>query len=549
MTTFFNLLSRQEKFLLALIFAIYSHNLFIDIMQVDAMQYASISLQMADTNSYLEVKEFQNDYLDKPPLLFWLSSISIKLFGVSNFAYKFPTFLFLLLSLFAVYKLALLYYPQKTAKNALLILASAQAYFLMTNDVRTDGLLCASVITATWLFAEYFTNKKLVYLIIASFFAGLALLAKGPIGGVAVLLPIGIHLLYLKNWNSIFNARWLLVFVIIVATLIPMSIGLYTQFDLHPEKITNGVKGQSGLHFYYWLQSFGRITGENVWNNNKPWHFFIGSSAWDFFPWFLPLLFALFYKIKNLFIVRTKAAEMISLSGFVLIFMMLSLSKYKLPHYVFVTFPFAAILVADYFAKISKQSSRLWRNLFVVLSIIILFLISTYFLFFFTEINYWLYGCLTFHIIMVINYFYNKNKSLSQLILLVISLNVFMSLVFYPKLLTFQADSIAAKYSFENLQNEDVYLYNKPLHAFSFYTQNPFNKIITKNEINSIRPSFWVYATAADLAEITTLKANIIKKIAFQDYPITRLKLNFLLEYKRATVLDYKYLIKIENKK
>lgn len=548
MTTFLNLLSRQEKFLLALIFAIYSHNLFIDIMQVDAMQYASISLQMAEINSYLEVKEFQNDYLDKPPLLFWLSSVSIKIFGVNNFAYKFPAFLFLLLSLFAVYRLALLYYPQKTAKNALLILASAQAYFLMTNDVRTDGLLCASVITATWLFAEYFINKKLVYLIIASIFAGLALLAKGPIGGVAVLLPIGIHLLYLKNWTAIFNVRWLLVFVIIIATLIPMSIGLYTQFDLHPEKITNGVKGQSGLHFYYWLQSFGRITGENVWNNNKPWYFFIGSSAWDFFPWFLPLLFALFYKIKNLFIVRTKSDEMISISGFVLIFMMLSFSKYKLPHYVFVTFPFAAILVADYFGKISKQSWRNWRIFYVILSIIILFLISIFSLFFFTEVNYWIYGCLILHIIIISNYFYSKNKGLSQLILLIISLNVFMSLVFYPKLLTYQADSVAAKYSFENLQNEDVYIYNKPLHAFSFYTQNPFNKIITKNEINTTKDSFWVYTNAEDLAEITKLKANITKKIDFQDYPITRLKLKFLLENKRATVLEHKYLIKIENK-
>ena len=65
-------------------------------MRIDAAQYASISAQMAATNSYLEVKDFEYDYLDKPPFLFWLSSLNIKLFGVNDFAYKFPSFLFLL---------------------------------------------------------------------------------------------------------------------------------------------------------------------------------------------------------------------------------------------------------------------------------------------------------------------------------------------------------------------------------------------------------------------------------------------------------------------
>ena len=78
-------------------------------MNIDAAQYASISFEMALTNSYLEVKEFGNDYLDKPPLLFWLSSLSIKLFGATNFAYKLPSFLFLLASLYAVYKFTLLF--------------------------------------------------------------------------------------------------------------------------------------------------------------------------------------------------------------------------------------------------------------------------------------------------------------------------------------------------------------------------------------------------------------------------------------------------------
>ena len=72
MKSFFKDCTNFEKILILFVFAIYFHNLFIDIMQIDAAQYAGISAEMAHTNSFLEVKEFQQDYLDKPPLLFWL---------------------------------------------------------------------------------------------------------------------------------------------------------------------------------------------------------------------------------------------------------------------------------------------------------------------------------------------------------------------------------------------------------------------------------------------------------------------------------------------
>ena len=244
MFSFFKNLTALEKGIVLLISIVYIHNLFIDIMNVDAAQYADISNEMASTNSFLEVKEFGNDYLDKPPLLFWISSLSIKLFGINNFAYKFPSFILLLISLFAVYRFSLLYYTEKIAKNASLILATTQAYFLMTNDVKTDSLLTSCTIISIWLFSEYFENKKLKYLIFASVFMGLGMLTKGPIGAIAVLLPIGANLMYHKKWNAIFNFRWLLVIVIVGLLLLPMSYGLYTQFDSHPEK------QKSGLYFY-----------------------------------------------------------------------------------------------------------------------------------------------------------------------------------------------------------------------------------------------------------------------------------------------------------
>lgn len=547
MISFFNQFTKFEKWILLLIIFIYSHNLFIDIMKVDAAQYASISAQMAKTNSFLEVKDFEYDYLDKPPLLFWLSNLSIKLFGVNNFAYKFPSFLFLLFSLYAVFRFALLYYNKTIAKNALLILASVQCYFLMTNDVRTDGLLTSCVIISIWFFAEYFEKQKWKYLLLGSVFTAFAMLSKGPIGFIAVFFPFGIHLLYFKKWKQIFTIKWILVFLLIAIILVPMSYGLYTQFDLHPEKITNGVLGQKGLYFYFWLQSFGRITGESVWNNSKPWFFFITSSIWDFFPWFFPLCFALFFKLKNLIFFKKTSPEIISIVGFVTLFVVFSLSKYKLPQYVFVTFPFGAILIAAYFSEIKENVWKNWRTVHLILGCLILLVFISYPIFLFTKFTFCILLCIALQIGILYRYVKFPENSIVQLISVIIVLNLFFSVVFYPKLLTFQADSMAGKWANHNIKNEPVLLYNTPSHAFNFYSKNPFTKTVSALEINSVKKPFWLLINKENSIDIKNLKLNVTKKVEFVDYPITRLKLKFLLQSKRDKELHKKLLLKIEN--
>jgi 4-amino-4-deoxy-L-arabinose transferase-like glycosyltransferase len=86
---------------------VYFLNMFPDVMEADASQYAAISWEMLENGSYLQVFQRGLDYLDKPPLLFWLSSFSFKLFGVSNFTYKLPAVLVILMGIYATYRFTL----------------------------------------------------------------------------------------------------------------------------------------------------------------------------------------------------------------------------------------------------------------------------------------------------------------------------------------------------------------------------------------------------------------------------------------------------------
>lgn len=529
-----------EKVMLLLVFTIYFNNIFIDIMQVDASQYAGISAEMVQTKSYLEVKEFREDYLDKPPLLFWLSSVGISLFGSNNFGYKIASFVFLLFSLYSLYRFTRLYYSEKVAKNALLILATSQSYFLMTNDVRTDALLTSFVISSIWLFTEYFENRKLKYLIFGSVFIGLGMLSKGPIALIAILFPLGINLMYQKKWKDVFNWHWLLVIFIVSVLLIPMSYGLYTQFDSHPEK------GKSGLYFFYWLQSFGRITGESTWDNGSPWHFFLGSSIWDYFPWIFPLYFSLFFTIKKVFS-NVKVPEIISLVGLVGVFTMLSLSKYKLPHYVFVTFPFASVLTSIYLSNLDSKKWKIWFTIYYVLGILFLLILLIYPILFFREFNLMLLICILIQFLILFVIKKQREESIGKLFSYVMIINLFLSFVFYPKLLTFQADSMAAKWAVENIKNEKIYLYEKPSHSFNFYSKNPFNTVINQQELKKVITPCWIYIEDEKIENIKNLKFKIIENKEFDSYPITRLKLKFLLSNSRENELHKKHLIKISN--
>lgn len=543
MPTFFKQFPVSERLLLFILMVIYVHNLFIDIMIVDAAEYAAMSAEMAHTRSFLQVKEFQEDYLDKPPFLFWISSLSIIILGACNFSYKLPSFIFLLFSLYAVYRFCLLFYTHQVARYALLIFASCQAFFLMTNDVRTDAILTSSVIGGIWLLSAFLLKNKIKYLIFGSLMVGVGMLVKGPIASIAILFPLGVHLMYFGQWKQIFNWKWLILLIIVAILLFPMCYGLYHQFDLHPEKVTNGVKGQKGLYFYFWLQSFGRITGENVWNNGLPWYFFLGSSIWDFFPWIIPLYTALFFFLKKWIWLRIRPVEIITITGLVCLFAMFSLSKYKLPHYIFVTLPFAAILTAKYLAEMGDKLFEKWFYLFFGFGILILIVLIIYPILFFPPYSVLTIACILCQVATLV-YFYKKHqKTFASLLGIVLVMNVFLSFVFYPKLLTYQADSVAAKWAKEN--SIPVAIYKTPSHPLSFYTKNPFIRVVKPNDLLLISEPIWVFAEEKDFEEIKKYPVEILEVKKFESFRVARLKLPFLLSKTRNKHLEYKYLIKL----
>lgn len=527
--------------------AAYIAGLFPDVMETDAAQYASISMEMEQTGNYLQVLHRGNNYLDKPPLLFWLSSLSISLFGNTSWAYKLPSFLFTVLGLWSVFRFTLIYYARKTAWFAFFILASSQAWFLFNNDVRTDTLLASTVIFSVWQIARYLEYKN----IWGVFFAGLgisaAMLAKGPIGLMAPALAIGAHLVFARRWRVFLSPAWLLLLFVVSLGLVPMCYGLYEQY------------GQEGLEFFFWKQSFGRITGENEWRNDAGYFYFVHTFFWTFMPWCVLAVLALFAGFaclwKNRFKTGKSQPETISLFGFLLPFIALSFSHYKLPHYIFVTFPFAAVFCAKFLYNAlehAKKKKAVWFSLGPGLfALPVLSGLACLYVFSFVE-QWLLIAFVGLCLSAGLLFFGKKLMVLEKLFFLVVLgsawSNFALNVLFYPELLTYQPGHAAATWLEEKGPDTPAAMYYISDHPLEFYAGKIFPGVLADNLPAFIaeNPQGYVYTDEFGLEDMKRFGFEPHIEVAFPRQHPALLTIGFLNPATREQHLKYRYWVSLK---
>jgi 4-amino-4-deoxy-L-arabinose transferase-like glycosyltransferase len=303
---------------------------FVDVMEVDAAQYATMSRDMLGQADPLKLYFRGADYLDKPPLLFWTSALSFSLFGVHNWSYKLPSILAALMAVYATHRYARLFHGPVAAVWAAFLFATSVSFVLMTNDVRTDTLLTAAIITSVWTGSEFIARGHVGWLIAASASVAMGMLAKGPMGAVAPFTILGLQVILDRRWQVLRDPRLLLVPLVIGIMLLPMLKGLHEQHGLH------------GIRFFFWEQSFGRITGENRWKDDSSPLYFLHELPWLVLPWTFFMLFGWWKGLRRAFSLGG-SVERGGPVGALLLFIAISLSRFKLPHYIYPILPILAV--------------------------------------------------------------------------------------------------------------------------------------------------------------------------------------------------------------
>ena len=530
-------LSRNNYlFLFSLLGLVYIIGLFVPLMDSDSAHHANIALHMYLTGDYVSLVDHAGDYLDKPHLHFWLCAFSYKIFGVTGFAYKLPSFLFTILGVYSTYRLGKALYDKEVGKLAALIIASSFAFILSNNDVRMDAILTSSIAFATWQLVEFIQQKKILNIAGAALGLALGFCTKGHIAVFVPAVAALFYILYRKEWKLFLNGKWLLLLVLFGLLISPVLYCYYIQYNLHPEKMVRGKDHINGVKFILFNQSIERFTGQMGNDGKHDYFFFFHSFLWAFAPWSIIAYLAIAGRIKN-FLYRRD--EWLTSGVFITILLVVSFSGFKLPHYLNIVFPTTAVLVASFILE--KKENLKWIKMFhriqFVIVVILLLLIAL--------INTWAFPVKSSWVIVgvvlllaVVFYFIKSpaygylQKAVATSAAAIVFTFFLLNSNFYPQLLNYQGGNKLAEATRGKINPDAVYFWkNTYSSSFNFYTKtfrNPFaDSVLNQGK------KIWLVYDIKDEGEIIQAGYKIGQGFSSLDYEITKLDIKFVNPAKR----------------
>ena len=331
--------------LLAFSYLLLFHNLgAYSLKEPDEGRYAEIPREMTILGDYVVPHLNFVRYFEKPPLLYWVTALSYKAFGVSEWSFRLPNAIAALLIVLAVYWFAARRFSEKAAFLASVMLVSSFGFFAMTHIVTIDMLFSFLLFAALLSFYEFYssTRKRFLYL----FFGALALavLAKGPAAIVLLVATMVLFLLAERRLSFLKEMASARGFVIFAAIAVPWFVLVCAR-----EK--------EFFQFFFFDQNLTRfLTTEH--NRSGPPYYFFPVLFGGLFPWsiFLPRAVVRLWKsheVRLLFI----------WSG--VVFLFFSASGSKLPPYILPIFPALAVILACLFEREWARNIR-WLHEIVV---------------------------------------------------------------------------------------------------------------------------------------------------------------------------------------
>lgn len=169
-------------------------------------RYGEIARKMVETNDWITPWfNYGVPFWGKPPLSTWLSALSIKVFGVNEFAVRFSSLILSIAVLMLVWRFCKPLLVDAQRWLMVTILSSMALFFVAAGMVETDMSLlfsCTLVLTSFWL---AMTEGSLFWKYMAFVGLGLCMLAKGPAAVVLATLPIFFWLFWSKSWKQMWR--------------------------------------------------------------------------------------------------------------------------------------------------------------------------------------------------------------------------------------------------------------------------------------------------------------------------------------------------------
>jgi 4-amino-4-deoxy-L-arabinose transferase len=291
-------------------------------------------------------------WLHKQPLFLWQMALSLKIFGIHEYAVRIPSAIMAALLVLLAYRLGWLYQNQRTGLIAAILVLSNPFLFELVSGSQgiehNDVAFVFYISLSLWAFLEYYKSGSRKWIWAIGIFSGMAILCKWLVG---LLVYLGWMLLRLQERKMSFKANKDFLGALLVTTLVALPWQIYTWLAFPLESaaereynllhLFKPVEGHGGDSWYH-LNNFGELYGT----------FALAT--------FILAAIAAINKKEQ----RKLSIALVSMVAFVYLFF--SLAATKMPAFPFVTMPLVYLIISSLLERLLSQMFSYWPNKKVV---------------------------------------------------------------------------------------------------------------------------------------------------------------------------------------
>jgi 4-amino-4-deoxy-L-arabinose transferase-like glycosyltransferase len=283
----------------------------------DEPRYVRVAVEMHRNGAWVTPTLAGAPWLEKPVLYYWLAGGAFSLFGETETAARLPSLFAAILLVGATGLFGARLYGRAAGLHAGFILATSLLFFAFGRAASMDMLLAAFVSLTIGLSAlAVLRIAGRLAIPVAWGCAGLATLAKGPIGLLLPLLVVGIYVLLTREWR-------------LVRRLVsPAGIALFLLVAGPWYSLIYRAQGQTFLDVFLLNHNLQRFTS-TVHNHPGPVVYYIPVLLAGLFPW-SGLVFPAFGAVRP----RTSKTDLFVLLWLVVPLAFFSAAGSKLPGYI-----------------------------------------------------------------------------------------------------------------------------------------------------------------------------------------------------------------------
>ncbi|MCF6356278.1 MAG: glycosyltransferase family 39 protein [Draconibacterium sp.] len=167
----------------------------------DEINFAESAREMIVTGDYLTVKINFLPFWEKPPIFIWMQVLSMKVFGINEFAARFPNAICGIITLLVLFNIGRKLRDNRFGVIWVLAYAGSILPFLYFKSGIIDPWFNLFIFLSIYYLMLYSfpeNHNKIKSIILSALFAGLAVMTKGQVGFLLVALTGGIFLLVIS---------------------------------------------------------------------------------------------------------------------------------------------------------------------------------------------------------------------------------------------------------------------------------------------------------------------------------------------------------------